>query len=241
VRAANTLSKSLTRSFPSIVALFLYEDSQNPQYYLGRSNRSRQPSFKKLFGNAEIFHRVGDRSFLHHPLSFSQINHALLEKMVDTAARLLQPSRDARLFDLYCGYGLFALCLAENFHSVVGVETSPASIESAIANAKRQRVMNARFIKNTITGETIERVMAPSRPQDSVLLDPPRSGTDEGVIECVAARKPNRVVHIFCEIDLIPGEVKRWGQGGYTPVRAVPLDMFPGTSTIETMILFEHQ
>jgi tRNA/tmRNA/rRNA uracil-C5-methylase (TrmA/RlmC/RlmD family) len=241
LHAANTLSKTLTKRFPTIVGLFVYEDDSNPQYYLGTTNLRRELQFKKLYGKSEIFQRVLGRSFLYAPLSFSQINQSLIENMIRSSVELLQPKKRSRLYDLYCGYGLFALCLSEHVSSVVGVESSSSSIASAIANAKRQRTANTRFIRCAIDKACIERVMKDSRPEDIVLLDPPRSGTAAGVLESIAARRPARVLHIFCEIDLIGRELQRWQASGYTPVRAIPLDMFPGTATIETMVLLHQE
>jgi tRNA/tmRNA/rRNA uracil-C5-methylase (TrmA/RlmC/RlmD family) len=237
--AANTLSKSLTRKFPGIVGVFLYEDSSSPGYYLGSSDQKAQQPFKKLFGKPEIFHRTMGRSFLFSPLSFSQINQSILDSMMQTAKELLQPTKESTLFDLYCGYGVFALSLSDTVRSVIAAEVSGPSIESAIANARRQKVANVRFIREEINGETIERIMKSGTPRDVVLLDPPRKGTAEGVIESIAARKPRRVLHLFCEIDLIAKELKRWEKAGYTPTRGIPFDMFPGTATMETMVLLE--
>lgn len=239
VRSTNTLSKSLTRTFSTITGLFLYEDVSSPQYYLGSRGGTQRPAFRRLFGKAEVFHRVEGRSFLFSPLSFSQVNHSILEKMIQTARTLLTPSKEQKLFDLYCGYGLFALSLAGECKAVVGVEASPASISSAVANARRQKVTNTRFLLTDINEETIERIMRTAHPDDLVLLDPPRKGTADGVIERIAAIHPARVVHIFCEIDLMPQELKRWEKSGYKPTRAIPLDMFPGTSTLETIVLLE--
>lgn len=239
VRAANTLSKSLTRAFRTITGLFLYEDLSSPNYYLGSAEKTKRPRFRKLFGKGEVFHRVAGRSFLFSPLSFSQVNHSILEKMIQAARTLLAPSKEQKLFDLYCGYGLLGLCLAGECKAVVGVESSPASISSAIANARRQNVNNARFMLSDINQQTIERIMHTAQPTDLVVLDPPRTGTADGVIECIAASRPARVLHVFCEIDLIPHELGRWKRSGYKPVRAIPLDMFPGTSLLETMVLLE--
>jgi len=239
VRAANTLSKSLTRLFSTITGVFLYEDVSSPQYYLGSGGRKSRIAFRKLFGKGEIFHRVEGRSFLFSPLSFSQVNHAMLEKMIQAARTFLKPTKELRLFDLYCGYGLFALSLAEECRDVVGAEVSPASIASAVANARRQKVSNVRFLLTDINEETVERIMHSARPGDLVLLDPPRKGTAEGVIERIASYHPARVVHIVCAIDLLSQELKRWQRSGYKPIRAMPLDMFPGTSAVETMLLLE--
>ncbi len=240
VRAANTLSKSLTKKNENIVGLFLYEDDTSPQYYLGSKGQSTKPKFKKLFGKPEIFHRTMGRSFLYSPLSFSQVNQSIMEKMIFTAESLLAPTKESKLFDLYCGYGLFALCLSDKVQSVVGAEVSSSSIESANANTKRQKVANARFIRTDINEETIDRIMSQTTLKDVVLLDPPRKGTSAGVIEAIAAKQPRRVVHIFCDIDIIGKELRQWGKSGYTAKRAIPFDMFPGTPAVETMILLER-
>jgi tRNA/tmRNA/rRNA uracil-C5-methylase (TrmA/RlmC/RlmD family) len=72
-----------------------------------------------------------------------------------------------------------------------------------------------------------------------VLLDPPRQGADVGVLETIAARRAQRIVHVVCNIDLLPTELRRWTASGYRVARAVPLDMFPGTSTIETVLALQ--
>ena len=70
-----------------------------------------------------------------------------------------------------------------------------------------------------------------------MLLDPPRGGTAEGVIEVLAAKRPGRVVHLFCDIDIMPAEIRRWEASGYVREKVIPFDMFPGTSTIEVVTL----
>ena len=240
ISAANMLSKSLTHSFKEVVGLFLYEDTSDGRYYLGSPDR-RTSGFRKVFGNKEIYQRICGRSFLYSPLSFSQVNASIADQFVVKAGELLELGKEMILFDLYCGYGLFALCLAEKVSSVTGVEIDATSIESAIANAKRQGVTNARFIRSNITFEAIGRLMSRLRPQDVVLLDPPRSGTLEGVIESIAARRPARVVHIFCHIDIMPAELKRWEKAGYAISRVIPFDMFPGTASMETMVLLGRE
>jgi len=240
VHATNTLSKSLTHSFKEIVGIFLYEDTSDGRYYLGSSNR-KPVTFRKIFGKAEIYQRIHGRSFLYSPLSFSQVNMSIVEQFVAKAAGLLSLTKEMKLIDLYCGYGQFALCLAENADSVVGVEISSESVASAIANAKRQKVSNVRFLRNDITIETLPHLLKQSRPNDVVLLDPPRSGTGSGVIECIAARKPARVLHIFCNTDIMPAELKRWEASGYTVDEVIPFDMFPGTPSVEMMVLLTRR
>lgn len=237
VRAANTLSKSLTHAFKELIGVFLYEDTSSSNYYLGRSNNRGQPTMRKIFGKAEIYHKTCGRSFLYSPFAFSQTNQSMLELLVTQAGRLLELNDGMTLLDLYCGYGLFALCLAHSARYVEGVEISAESIASAIANARRQKTTNVRFIRTNITVDSIARLMERVQKRTAIILDPPRSGVAEGVIECIAARKPGKVLHIFCNIDIMPAELQRWTGCGYRIVKAIPLDMFPGTSSIEIMVL----
>lgn len=237
IKAANTLSKSLTHHRPSVIGVFLYEDDSSPQYYMGTKDEKRMPKFKKLYGKQELFQRVMGKSFLYSPLSFAQVNQSILETVIERAASLLKLDGNATLYDLYCGYGLFALTLAEKVKAVIAAEASAASIDSAIGNARRQKASHVRFIRNDIDGESIEHIMQTCTERDAVLLDPPRKGTSSGVIECIAAKRPRSVLHIFCDIDLLPKELKRWEKSGYKAVRAIPFDMFPGTASVETMVL----
>jgi 23S rRNA (uracil1939-C5)-methyltransferase len=121
------------------------------------------------------------------------------------------------------------------------VDLSHDSIESAIANASRHNAERVRFLRSDITADSIGAIMKQLRPHDRVILDPPRGGTSEGVIETIAALGPEKVVHLFCNIDLMPTEITRWLSSRYAITQAVPLDMFPGTGAVETMVLFERK
>lgn len=237
VKAANTVSKSLTHMFKDLVGVFLYEDASSGGYYLGQSNKMRRPALRKIFGKADIYHKTCGKSFLYSPLAFSQINQSMLEEFVTAAGRLLELNDGMTLFDLYCGYGLLALCLADRVRFVEGMELSTESVASAIANARRQKATNTRFIRAEITVDSIARLLERAREHTAVILDPPRSGVEAGVIECIAARKPGKVLHIFCNVDILPAELQRWRGSGYKIAQAIPLDMFPGTPSTEIMVL----
>jgi tRNA/tmRNA/rRNA uracil-C5-methylase (TrmA/RlmC/RlmD family) len=88
-----------------------------------------------------------------------------------------------------------------------------------------------------IDAETIDGLTANLSPACAVILDPPRGGTGPGVVERIALRRPGAVLHIFCNADIIGEELSRWTSNGYDVCRATPIDMFPGTSDIETMVL----
>ncbi len=231
----NALSKTLTASVGEIIGVFLYHDQKQSRYYLP-SGEGEERSFRRVFGKKEIYQKILGKSFLYSPLSFSQINQSIIEEMVRRVETLLSPHRDMHLYDLYCGYGLFALSFISKIASVTGVEISAASVAAAKSNALRQHPQQARFLRRDITQESMETLLQKAPQHFSVILDPSRGGTSQGVIETIAARRPEGVVHIFCDIDRIPQELSRWQKAGYYPSQVVPLDMFPGTDDIEIAI-----
>jgi tRNA/tmRNA/rRNA uracil-C5-methylase (TrmA/RlmC/RlmD family) len=240
IKAANDLSKILSRACRKVIASFVYQEESSGRYYLSTRNTRARHTLRKLFGRSDISLAVAGKRFLYSPLSFSQVNRSILERMLETATLLLAPLGGETLYDLYCGYGMFALSLAHHFHVVIGVERSPESIEAARANARRLNARNVRFIRQDITAASLMKLVLGIRPNDVILLDPPRGGTADGVITCIAAHRPKRALHIFCNIELIPKDIGRWEDGGYRLLRAVPLDMFPGTPAVELMLLFER-
>ena len=146
-----------------------------------------------------------------------------------------------QVFDLYCGYGLFSLSVADKIRNVTGVELSGDSIRDAKRNAERMHIENCKFIEGDIDEEGLERIFSSHSKITKVILDPPRNGTKPGVIEIIAAKKIERVLHIFCNIELMPAELERWNSGGYKIARAIPFDMFPGTGEVEMMVALERQ
>ena len=236
--ALNTLSKSLTHELPSVVGVYLYLDESRGTHFLGTRNPHKQPVFRRIFGKGEVYETVGTRPFLYHPLSFSQVNPAVSERIAEAIAVRLDPQPTDFLYDFYCGYGLFTLLLAPRVQGAVGVELSPFSVESAIANARRHGCANARFRRGDITAELVQKTMERSTAADIVILDPPRGGTAPGVIESIAVRQPRRVAHLVCNIELLAAECKRWERNGYTIASLTPFDMFPGTDEVEVLAVF---
>jgi tRNA/tmRNA/rRNA uracil-C5-methylase (TrmA/RlmC/RlmD family) len=171
------------------------------------------------------------------PLAFAQINHFLLDTLTAKAATMLAPDPRATVYDLYCGYGLFALTLAGQLDRTIGADIAHSSIEAARANASRLGITNARFLRSNLNAPAVAELVRTMSPNDVVLLDPPRNGTAPGILETIASRKPKRILHVFCNIDLLPETVSQWNRAGYAVNEAVPMDMFPGTSSVEVLVL----
>lgn len=239
IREANGLSKQLTRASGKVAGVFLLQGGSDDRYYLGGDDVSSGSRVRKLFGKPLLFQRVNGKPFLYPPTVFSQVNHSILPAFAEGAMSLLNPRGNETFYDFYCGYGLFSLLFAPRFRRVLGLEVSHDAIGAARENARRQKVQNARFSRLDITGDTVHSIIEHASPEDMVLLDPPRNGTAGGVIEAIAGRRVRKVLHIFCNIEIIKDEVGRWEQTGYAVRQAVPFDMFPGTASAEVMILLE--
>ena len=237
----NHLSKHLTKTVKGVTGVFTYIDQKRSRYYLPQRQKNQKLQIQKIFGNEAIFHRMRSNKFLYSPLSFSQTNLSIIEKFVSTAEEMLELKKGDQVFDLYCGYGLFSLSMADKVKMVTGVELSGDSIRDAIKNAERMHIKNCKFVEADIDQDSLERIFSFHPKMAKVILDPPRNGTKPGVIEIVAAKNVQRVLHIFCNIELMPSELERWKNCGYTIVRAMPFDMFPGTGEVEILVLLERR
>jgi tRNA/tmRNA/rRNA uracil-C5-methylase (TrmA/RlmC/RlmD family) len=150
-----------------------------------------------------------------------------------------------RLIDLYCGYGLFSHALADMFSEVHGIDSSKAGIESAKQLVERRKkighdIGSMHFKEAFITKSTmLSHLPHADETPEVILLDPPRQGTADGVIAAIAKRNPMLVIHVFCAINEIEKAIREWKKNGYVPVSAQALDMFPGTPTLETIVVLK--
>jgi 23S rRNA (uracil1939-C5)-methyltransferase len=173
------------------------------------------------------------------PTDFIQVNGPLNVAMVSRAVALLDPRPDERVLDLFCGLGNFSLPLARRAGSVVGLEGEAGLVSRAVRNAERQGIGNVSYVTADLAAPTLEAPWA-TRRYDRVLLDPPRAGARE-VLPVVGASGACRVVYISCH----PGSLARDAgllvrDHGFRLVAAGVMDMFPHTTHVEAMALFER-
>jgi len=231
----------LVRSLSAnVISAFLFLDPSRSPYYL-ENNRPRGAfPVKKLFGPEYFRLRLGSLSFAVPPTSFSQVNESMLPLLLDGARAMLARGEGERLLDLYCGYGLFSLCLRPQYHDIVAVDASTASIRAArslaVIHPGRARVA---FKLLAIARNSLAASLPPPLPfnREDIILDPPRRGADEAVIRSLARRQPGRVLHLFCACEEIPAALFQWRRSGFLPRRVLPMDMFAGTPQLETLVL----
>lgn len=177
------------------------------------------------------------------PTDFIQINAPINQSLVSRAIELLAPSPTDTVLDLFCGLGNFTLPLARRAGRVIGVEGDPELVRRAAANAQRNGIGNAEFHVADLSktpGDTPSTAPPWAKtPVDLVLLDPPRAGARE-MLPTVARLAPKRVLYISCH----PGSLARdtgmlVHQYGFALRAAGVLDMFPHTTHVESLALFE--
>ncbi len=224
----------------NIVSAFLFLDPSRSPYYLENERPRASFPIKKIFGPERFRLRLGESVFSVPPTSFSQVNESILPLLLDHVRFMTAGENGGRLLDLYCGYGLFSLSLRDRYREIFAVDAAEASIRAGsdmlprFPGGARIRFHNAAILRNSL-----ERFLPPPLPpgDEDVILDPPRSGAGEAVIATIARRRPGRALHLFCAADEMPVAFGNWRRHGYFVRRVVPLDMFAGTSQLETLVL----
>ena len=239
VRKLKQFSKLLQESPYKITAFHVYVDPTRSDYYLESLRPTNVLAFKQMYGPKELSLKLENFSLRYPVTGFSQINESQIKNLLATVKKMANLDSETTFMDLYCGYGLFALGIGENARNVIGAEIEGLSVECAKASAKYLK-RNCKFITGKITESFIEQKLPPKTGKEVVLLDPPRKGTDENVIKALAKRNPEKVIHIFCGTDEIPKAMKEWKMYGYYAKEIQPMDLFPGTEHLETVILFER-
>ena len=180
-----------------------------------------------------------DLTLEFEPTDFIQVNGALNNSMVGRSIEFLDPQPGDRVLDLFCGLGNFSLPLARRAGAVVGVEGDAGLVSRAVLNAGRQGIGNVSYVTANLAAPTLDAPWA-VRKYDRVLLDPPRAGARE-VLPVVGGCGAGRVVYISCH----PGSLARDAgilvrDHGFRLVAAGVMDMFPHTTHVEAMAVFER-
>ena len=189
-----------------------------------------------LYGKGSIRDTLCGVSFDISPLSFYQVNHDGAEVLYRTAAEFAELSEGDTLLDLYCGVGTIGLSMAKKAGKLIGVEVIPATVENAKENARRNGIVNASFICAD-AGKAAKELAQNNTKPDVVIVDPPRKGCGEDVIEAMKTLSPKRIVMVSCNSATAARDCARLAEIGYLPIKMRAVDMFPRTGHVETVCL----
>jgi 23S rRNA (uracil1939-C5)-methyltransferase len=195
-------------------------------------------SERVLHGPGSILERLSGLEFAISAGSFFQTNTRAAEILIALVREEAALSGEEVVWDLYCGTGTLALSLARSAREVVGLEIVSSSVADARRNAGRNGIANARFVEGDVLAGLSS---AGSAPPDVVLLDPPRSGLHPKLIPRLAELSPRRIVYVSCNPKAAAADVARLSAAGYQPGRVRPVDLFPHTPHVESVIGFERR
>lgn len=191
------------------------------------------------FGPGYITEVLGSRRYRVSANSFFQTNTAQAERLYDAVREAAELKREDVVYDLYSGTGTIALHLADAVERVVCVEAVEAAVADARRNAELNRVSNCEFV----TGDLRDRLTRDTRwmnehPTPSVVvLDPPRAGCHEDVLEVLARLQPQRIVYVSCNPATQARDLQKLCSiAPYIPGAAQPVDMFPQTGHVENVL-----
>ncbi|HIZ08590.1 MAG TPA: 23S rRNA (uracil(1939)-C(5))-methyltransferase RlmD [Candidatus Eubacterium avistercoris] len=197
---------------------------------------------KVLWGQPWITDRIGDISYRISPLSFYQVNPVQTEKLYRLALEYADLKGTETVWDLYCGIGTISLFLARQAKKVYGVEIVPQAIRDARENARINKIENVEFF----TGKAEEILpdfykkeeKAGRSPQaDVIVVDPPRKGCDQELLDTILKMQPERIVYVSCDSATLARDLKILCREEYDLKRVRPVDQFCHTSHVETVVL----
>ena len=196
---------------------------------------------KTLFGPGYIEDILCGRRFRISSTAFYQVNPIQTEKLYNIALDLAGFSGRERVLDAYCGIGTIGLVAAGRCAHVTGVELNPAAVADAQQNALLNGIDNAEFYAGDAGEFLRESAEQPGQDGrfDLVIMDPPRSGASEEFLSALKDAAPKKIVYVSCAPDSLERDLEFLTAAGYTAKKAVPVDMFPYTGHIETIVLLQ--
>ena len=237
-------------SFSKLASIVLNINTQNTNVILGDKTRT-------LWGSDNIRDVIradgcGENGvcFEISPKSFYQVNPHQTRNLYSLVLEYAQLTGTETVWDLYCGIGTISLCMArrlkelnheregiENAGNVYGVEIVPEAIENARHNAQLNNLYNAKFFVGKAEEVLPEKYEKDGIHADVMIVDPPRKGCDEEVLQTMVKMQPKRIVYVSCDSATLARDLRYLREAGYMPEKIRPVDMFAQTVHVETCVL----
>ena len=223
------LVKSLCE-IPGMTSITINVNKKHSNVILGEEIRL-------LWGQEYITDRIGDISYQISPLSFYQVNPMQTQKLYAKALEYADLHGKETVWDLYCGIGTISLFLAQKAKFVRGVEIVPAAIENAKENAKLNGLENTEFFVGKAEEVLPREYKKNGVYADVIVVDPPRKGCDETLLETMVEMNPERIVYVSCDSATLARDLKYLCERGYELRKVCPVDQFGMTVHVESIVL----
>ena len=229
----NVLVESL-REIPGMTSITINVNKKRSNVILGEEIRL-------LWGQEYITDKIGDISYQISPLSFYQVNPRQTQKLYAKALEYADLHGEETVWDLYCGIGTISLFLAQKAKFVRGVEIVPAAIENAKENAKLNGLENTEFFVGKAEEVLPREYKKNGVYADVIVVDPPRKGCDETLLETMVEMNPERIVYVSCDSATLARDLKYLCERGYELRKVCAVDQFGMTVHVETVVLLSHK
>lgn len=223
----------LKDNIPGFKTLVVNVNKEKTNVILGREN-------KVIYGTGKINDYIGDLVFEISPLSFFQVNPVQTEVLYNKALEYAELKENDTVFDIYCGIGTISLFLAQKASKVYGIEIVEDAIKDAKINAKINKLDNVEFYVGKAE-EVVPNMYSEGKTANVVVVDPPRKGCDEKVLDTIVSMKPDRVVYVSCNPSTLARDLAYLDERGYKCVEVQPVDMFPHTMHVECVAKLEKK
>ena len=194
-----------------------------------------------ISGKPYIEDYIGDIKYQISPLSFFQVNPVQTRNLYGKALEYAGLTGNETVWDLYCGIGTISLFLARKAKKVYGVEIVPEAIADARNNAKINGIKNAEFYVGKAEEVLPEKYRTEGIKADVIVIDPPRKGCDEALLDTIVKMQPQRVVYVSCDSATLARDLKYMKERGYEVEKGEAVDMFPMTVHVETVVMLSHK
>lgn len=193
-----------------------------------------------LYGAPTITDTLKDLKFHISSKSFYQVNPIQTVTLYDKAVEFAQLTGNETVLDLYCGIGTISLFMAKKAKKVLGIEIVEAAIEDAKKNAQLNGIENVEFYCSD-AGTFAKKLANENRQLDVICVDPPRKGCDEAALSSMIVMNPKRIVYVSCDPATLARDCKYLCANGYEIKEIQPVDMFPNSYHIETVVLLSRK
>ncbi len=218
----------LLQRHPEITTVVLNINQRETSMVLGKKD-------VVLHGPGYLEDVLCGKRFRISPQSFYQVNLRQTEVLYRTAIDLANLTGTETLLDAYCGTGTIGLCASDKAKALIGVELNADAVRDAKTNAALNQVKNAKFYCDD-AGRFLSGMAQEGTPLDVLIMDPPRSGSTPQFLQSAITLGPGRIVYVSCNPVTLARDLQVLVKGGYRIDRCVPVDMFPGTEHVETVV-----
>ena len=229
----NNFVKALREKHPEITTIVQNINGRGTSMVLGDKEHV-------LYGKGYIVDELCGCRFRISSKSFYQVNPVQTEILYEKALSLAGLTGQELVVDAYCGIGTIGIIASKAAGKVIGVELNQDAVRDAINNAKMNGIENIRFYCND-AGRFLVNMAEQGEKADVVIMDPPRSGSTEEFMDAVGKLGAGRVVYVSCNPETLARDVGYMKKLGYRAVEAWPVDMFPETDHVETVVLLSQQ